>query len=190
MYLPECFAMNAGISAMYFLKPPKSFTDKSSTRYAFIRYLANQHHQFAVRMEGVEYRFTELDRSALRFGAPQMFIQPRHDLDEVAGPRAVVELRGQNAVPAVTAGAGRTRQAENKSGAGDTGGGAALHRGSADLGMAQHVEGDGKSIHPLFEQRFDRFGRHVAAGKTGAAGGDDDIDACIRNPPLDDAADR
>ena len=56
--------------------------------------------------------------------------------------------------------------------------------------MAQHVEGDGKPIHPLFEQRFDRFGRHVAAGKTGAAGGDDDIDACIRNPPLDDAADR
>src|SRR3984893_6310781 len=41
MYFPECFAMNAGISAMYFLKPPKSFTDKSSTKYAFIRYLAN-----------------------------------------------------------------------------------------------------------------------------------------------------
>src|SRR6266536_5361025 len=33
MYFPECFAMNAGISAMYFLKPPKSFTDKSSTKY-------------------------------------------------------------------------------------------------------------------------------------------------------------
>src|ERR1700686_2540800 len=43
MYFPECFAMNAGISAMYFLKPPKSFTDKSSTKYAFIRYLANLH---------------------------------------------------------------------------------------------------------------------------------------------------
>jgi hypothetical protein len=27
---------------MYFLKPPKSFTDKSSTKYAFIAYLANQ----------------------------------------------------------------------------------------------------------------------------------------------------
>jgi hypothetical protein len=35
--------MNAGISAMYFLKPPKSFTDKSSTKYAFIPYLANLH---------------------------------------------------------------------------------------------------------------------------------------------------
>ena len=38
---------------MYFLKPPKSFTDQSSTKYAFIPYLANQHHT-AVRMEGVE----------------------------------------------------------------------------------------------------------------------------------------
>src|SRR5260370_8093344 len=55
MYFPECFAMNAGISAMYFLNPPKSFTDKSSTKYAFIplpREAASD--QFAVRMEGVE----------------------------------------------------------------------------------------------------------------------------------------
>src|SRR5882672_6274460 len=43
MYFPECFAMNAGISAMYFLKPPTSFTDKSSTKYAFIPHLANLH---------------------------------------------------------------------------------------------------------------------------------------------------
>src|SRR6266568_1466132 len=38
MYFPECFAMNAGISATYFLKPAKSFTEKSSTKYAFIPY--------------------------------------------------------------------------------------------------------------------------------------------------------
>jgi hypothetical protein len=49
MYFPECFAMNAGISAIYFLKPPKSFTDKSSTRYAFIPYLASQHQTEQVR---------------------------------------------------------------------------------------------------------------------------------------------
>src|SRR5450631_2547173 len=41
MYFPECLAMYAGISAIYFLKPLKSFTDKSSTKYAFIPYLAN-----------------------------------------------------------------------------------------------------------------------------------------------------
>ena len=40
-----------------------------------------------------------------------MLVQPGHDLDEIAGPRAVVELRGQNAVPAVAAGAGRAKQA-------------------------------------------------------------------------------
>jgi putative flippase GtrA len=37
------FSMNAGISTMYFLNPLKSFTDKSSTKCAFISYLANQH---------------------------------------------------------------------------------------------------------------------------------------------------
>src|SRR5665213_4324513 len=42
MYFPECFAMKAGISTMYFLKPAKSFTVKSSTRYAFMAHLANQ----------------------------------------------------------------------------------------------------------------------------------------------------
>ena len=119
-----------------------------------------------------------------------MLVEPRHDLDEIARARAVIELRRQDAVPCIAAGAGRTRQAEDEGRVRDARGGAALYRGGADLGMAQHVEGDGKSIHPLFEQRFDRFGRHVAAGKTGAAGGDDDIDARIRNPPLDDAADR
>ena len=40
---PERLAMNAGISAMYFLKPPKSFTGKSSTKYAFIAYPTSQH---------------------------------------------------------------------------------------------------------------------------------------------------
>jgi hypothetical protein len=60
---------------------------------------------------------------------------------------------------------------------GNAGSGAALHRRGADLGVAQHVEGDGKAIHPLFEQRLDRLRRHVAAGKAGAAGGDDRIDA-------------
>ena len=56
--------------------------------------------------------------------------------------------------------------------------------------MAQHVKGDRETIHPLFEQRLDRLGRHVAARKTGAAGSDDGIDARIGDPSRDDAADR
>src|SRR6476659_4142140 len=62
-----------------------------------------------------------------------MLVQPRHDLDEIAGPRAVIELRRQNAVPAVAAGTGRARQAEDEGRIGDARGGAALHRGGADL---------------------------------------------------------
>ena len=106
-------------------------------------------------------------------GAPQMFVEPRHDLDEIAGARAVVELGGEDAVPAVAAGAGRSWQAEDEGRTGDAGGGAALDRRGADLGVAQHVERDRETVHPLLEQRLDRLRRHVAAGKAGAAGGDD-----------------
>src|ERR1035437_3101510 len=59
MYFPECFAMNAGISAMYFLKPPKSFTDKPSTKYAFIPYLANLH-QTSARDQSAPMAFHQL----------------------------------------------------------------------------------------------------------------------------------
>ena len=56
-------------------------------------------------------RTRQLRRSALGLRPAQVFVEPGHDLDEIAGPRAVVELRGQNAVPAVAAGAGRAKQA-------------------------------------------------------------------------------
>ena len=119
-----------------------------------------------------------------------MFVEPRHDLDEIAGTGAVIELRCKNAVPAVAAGAGRARQAEDEGGARNAGGGSALDRRGADLGVAQHVERDRKTVHPLFEQRLDRLRRDVAAGKAGAAGGDDGIDARIGDPAPDDDADR
>ena len=119
-----------------------------------------------------------------------MFIEPRHDLDEIAGPGPVIELGGEDAVPSVAAGARRSRQAEDIGGAGDAGGGAALDRRGADLGDTQHVKRDGKSLHPFFEQRLDRLRRHVAAGEAGAAGGDDGIDLWVGDPSLDDDADR
>ncbi len=46
--------------------------------------------------------------------ALQMFVEPRHDLDEVAGHVPVVELLLENSVPGVAAGAGRSRQDENE----------------------------------------------------------------------------
>src|SRR5258708_4355808 len=95
-------------------------------------------------------RGRSLRRRPLRLRPPQMLVQPRHDLDEIAGPRAVVELGGEDAVPAVTASARRTRQTEDEGRAGDTRGRSALDRRGADLGVAQHMEGDGKTIPPLF----------------------------------------
>ena len=56
---------------------------------------------------------TELPRRALRLGPAQMLVEPRHDLDEIAGPVAVIELVHEDLVPGVAAGAGRARQAED-----------------------------------------------------------------------------
>src|SRR5712664_4269089 len=83
-----------------------------------------------------------LRRCALGFRAPQVFVEPRHDLDEVAGPRPVIELGREDAVPRIAAGTRRSRQAEDKGGARNARGGAALDRRSADLGIAQHVKRD------------------------------------------------
>src|ERR1700742_4988531 len=119
-----------------------------------------------------------------------MFIQPGHDLDEVARPGAIVELRGENAVPAVAAGTRGARQTEDEGGTDDARGGAALDRRGADLGVAEHVKRDREAVHPLLEQGLDRLRRDVAAGKTRTAGGDDGIDAGIGDPSFDDDANR
>src|SRR3989337_85454 len=49
-----------------------------------------------------------------------LFLQPRHDLDEGAGPMAVVELRLEDTVPSVLASPGRARHAENLGAPGET----------------------------------------------------------------------
>src|SRR5579863_8871857 len=61
--------------------------------------------------------------SALRLGAPQMLVEPRHDLDEISRPIAIVELMHQDFVPGVPAGSRRPRKAENIRGSGDASGG-------------------------------------------------------------------
>ena len=48
-----------------------------------------------------------------------MFLQPRHQLDQVARAEAAVELPLENIVPAVAAGAGRAGQGEEVGAAGD-----------------------------------------------------------------------
>src|SRR6185312_4686985 len=103
-----------------------------------------------------------------------MLVEARHDLDEIAGPVAVVELVHKDLIPAVTAGARRSRQAEDVSGAGNAGGRAGLDRRGADLGVAGYQKQSGEAVHSLFEQRFDRLRRYVATGKSRASGRDDD----------------
>ena len=62
-----------------------------------------------------------------------MLVQPRHDLDEIARHVAVVELRFEDAVPGVLAGARRAGQHEDERCTDQPGGGAALDRRCADL---------------------------------------------------------
>ena len=112
-----------------------------------------------------------------------------HDFDEIARPMAVIELVAQDAVPGVAAGTSRARQAEHEGAVGNPGRGARLDRRGADRLEADAVEQRGETLHPLVEQRFDRFRRDIAAGEAGSAGGQNDIDRFIGEPgphdPLD-----
>src|SRR6185295_3698443 len=58
-----------------------------------------------------------------------MFLQPRHDLDEIAGTVAVVELPLEDLAPRILAGARRPRQAEDVGAAREAGARARLDRG-------------------------------------------------------------
>ena len=116
--------------------------------------------------------------------------QPRHLPGERAGPVAAVELVFQDQVPAVAAGAGRARQAEDEGVVDLPGEGARLQRRQADRAEARLVEEDRESVHLAAEQRLDRFGRDVARREAGAAGGDDDVHAFVVDPCRDLGADR
>ena len=80
-----------------------------------------------------------LTRARPPLSLPPMLLQPRHDLDEVAGPVAM-SSGGEDAVPGVAAGPGRARQREKVGAPRHAGAGAALHRGGADLRMGDIVK--------------------------------------------------
>ena len=96
----------------------------------------------------------------------------------------VVELPPQNVVPGVLAGTRRARQAENVGALGDAGAGARLNRRGRHLGERDHVKHRREAVDLLLEQRLQGLRRHVAPGKAGAAGGDDDIDGRVGDPGL------
>src|SRR5260370_40293261 len=74
----------------------------------------------------------------IRLAGVQMLLEPRHEFDEVAGAKTVVELVHENAVPGIAAGARRAGQGEARGAAGDAGGRPAQDRRCADLLRAQH----------------------------------------------------
>src|SRR6202040_820916 len=89
------------------------------------------------------FRFAHPILRTPRLPPPQMLVEARHDLDEVARAVAVVELVLEDRVPGIAAGARRARQTENIGRTGNAGGGARLHRRGADLLVTHHVK-DGR----------------------------------------------
>src|ERR1700760_4771156 len=80
----------------------------------------------------------------------EVFLQPRHQLHEVARTMAAVELPHQNVVPAVLDRTGAARQGEQIGAPRNRAQRARLHRGGADLLVAQHPEQLPESLDPLF----------------------------------------
>ena len=70
----------------------------------------------------------------------------------------------------------------------EAGGGAAHHRGGADLLVAEHPEQLAEAVEPFLEQPRDRFVGAVARRDAGSAGRDDACDVRVRELPLDRAA--
>ena len=80
-----------------------------------------------------------------------MLLQPRHDLDQIAGAVANIELEFQNPIPAVAARSGRSRKAEDIGAAGDAAAGSRLNGRGRDFLEGQHVKEDRETLDLFFE---------------------------------------
>src|SRR5579871_4657619 len=111
----------------------------------------------ALPSAGEVERIRGLFHEALLLGL-QMLLKPRHQLRQIAGPMADIELPAQDVFPAVAAGARGARKGEEIGAARHPAGGAALDGGGADLLEAQPAEELAESLDLLFEQGFEGFG--------------------------------
>src|SRR5215472_14871102 len=111
-----------------------------------------------------------------------MLLQAGHELGQVAGTEADIELEAQDLLPAVAAGAGRAGQREEIGAAGDTARGPALHGGGADLLEAEPPKELAEAVYLLLEQGLEGLGGDVSAGDAGTAGGDHHLDPGIGDP--------
>ena len=111
-----------------------------------------------------------------------MLFQAGQNLDEIARAAAIIELMHQNRVPGVLAGPGRAGQRKHIRAANHPGGRARLNGCQPDLVITDAVKQVGETFNAFLEQRLQRFGRHIAPGQAGAAGGDDDVNLGIGDP--------
>src|SRR5690242_1200746 len=101
-----------------------------------------------------------------------MLLQARHQLDEVARAKTVVELVGEDALPGVAAGARRARQGKEIGAAGDPRGRPALDRRGADLVVTEPAKELAEAGDLLLVDAVKRLRRHIPASNAGAAGRD------------------
>src|SRR6516165_5085763 len=111
-----------------------------------------------------------------------MLLQSRHQLDEIAGAKSVVELVHKNPLPGIAAGARRTRQRKKIGTTSHTRGCAALDRGGADLVVAKPSEELTKTRDLLLINTVEGFWCDVSPGDACAAGRNHDVDLRVCDP--------
>ena len=101
-----------------------------------------------------------------------VFLQARHDLDEIARPVPHVELPFQNVVPPVLHRTGRAGQGEEIGATRNAGTGTRLNCRGADGFHADLMENDGEAVDLLLKHGPERFDGDVASCQPGAANRD------------------
>ena len=117
-------------------------------------------------------------------------MQARDHPGDRAGAVAAVKLHIQHQIPGIAARSGGSGNAEDKRVDRLSGKGPRLQGRNADRSVARLMEQNGKTIHVTPEQRLNRFGRDIAFGKSGSAGGHNDLDSGVIDPLLGLCADR
>ena len=111
-----------------------------------------------------------------------MLQQARHHLNEVARPRAVVQLRRQYLVPSRDTSTGRARQAEQVGTVGNAAEGAGLKGRRADFRKGNGPKNLAETIKLFLQQHFDGLRGTVKAGNASTAGSDNRLHIRISDP--------
>src|SRR6516225_10636046 len=114
-----------------------------------------------------------------------MLLQSRHQLDEIAGAKPVVELVHENPLPGVPAGARRTRQRKKIGTTSHARGCAALNRGGTDLVVAKPPEELTKTGDLLLINTLEGLWCDISPRDTCAAGRNHNVDMRVCNPRLE-----